>query len=298
MKIERQPRTDQPKEYPSDMRITMAIPHKDIVHGIPGISLMTLRKFEEMAETTAKAGYEVFINTEAQTSNTPITRTRIVEQFKGDWLLMMDADAFPEAEVANRLLMAAKEDENNLRYIVAAPAVRPSYPHWACFGTITDSGLMVPWRYGIEFGDDEVDAVDTCAKKVDGTGFHCVLIHRDVFNAVGFPWFTLNVPDPDTGVIYGHDYTFCRAAKRAGFDTYIDFSARVGHYGIFPYTLANNRAIVQGNPQEAEKQRQLSIDTEAVLDEDAGTDPDYVLNYKQRLKKDQEVIQIPKEALE
>lgn len=278
-KIVRQPRTDQPKEYPQDMRITMAIPYKDLVHGVPGIPKYTFQRFHEMCEVTAKAGYEVFVNTDCATSNTPVTRTKIVQQFKGDWLLMMDADAFPEPDTANRMLMAAKQEPGNLNKIICAPGVRPSYPHFACFGTVRESGMMVPWRYGVEFGDDEIDATETCLKEVTGAGFHCVLIHRSVFDEVEYPWFPLNVKDPDTGIIYGHDYSFCRAAARIGVKTFVDFSLRVGHYGVMPFTLAHNRAVIKANPAEADKQRLLTSDPELMLDEDRDVDPDYVMNY-------------------
>jgi hypothetical protein len=283
-KIERQPRTgeEQPgkKVYPDDMRITMAIPFRDIVHGIPGISRYTLSKFEEMCETTAKAGYEVNVITNISTSNTPVTRTRIVNAFKGDWLLMMDADAFPEGDTVNKLLLAAKEDPENLRKIVCVPSVRPSYPHFCTFGRIKDNGQMVPWRYTIEFDDKELDATETCVREVDGSGFHCVLIHRSVFDVVSFPWFPLQVPDPETGVIYGHDYSFCRAAKRLGdIKTYVDFSCRVGHMGIMPFTLQNNAMIIKSNPAEADRQKHFDIDVDSVdVIEEPEENADHMMN--------------------
>lgn len=306
--IRREPRTgEEEKVFAKDMRITMAIPYKYIGHGIPDLPRWTLIQFERMAEATAKAGYEVFVDTDKSTSNTPVTRTKIVESFKGDWLLMMDADAFPEPDTANKLLAAAKADPDNLKYIVAVPAVRTSMPHLSCFCSIGETGLLVPWRYGIEFGDEEVDAPESgesCCREVDGSGFHCVLIHRKVFEAVPWPWFTLNVPDPDTGVIYGHDYTFCREAKRRGFQTYIEFACRVGHYGLKPFTIADNRAVVKAYPQEAENQKHLDVDVdERVMDDDN-------IDHAQNLfipdldkgKKEREIgerlIEIPKEALE
>lgn len=302
-KVVRQPRTgeDQPgaRVYESDMRITMAIPYRDIVHGIPGLSKHTMIIFQEMCEVTAKAGYEVNVETGICTSNTPVTRTRIVNAFIGDWLLMMDADSFPEADSVNKLLLAAKEDPENLRKIVAVPSVRPGIPHYTMFGDINENGLMVPWRYGIEFGDDELNATETCVREVGATGFQMILIHRTVFNAIPYPWFPLNVPDPDTGIVYGHDYSFCRAAKRAGFKTYIDFSCRVGHIGLQPFTLQHNAIIVKANPAEADRQRHFDIDGDDLTDGEENID--HLMNLPMQTRGEGDVLAndliLPKAAI-
>jgi hypothetical protein len=299
--VQRQPRTGEKREYLPDMTLTMAIPCLDLIPGVPGISRETLIQFERMAEATAKAGYNVHILPPelTKTSNTPVTRWKIVQRMKGDWLLMMDADAFPEPDTLNKLLLAAKEDPKNLRKVVAVPSVRPSYPHHACFCNINKDGLLIPWRYGIEYGDDEVDAQETCIREVDGTGFHCVLIHRSVFQIPNFdpPWFELNVADEETGVIYGHDYRFCRRVKRlGGIQVYIDFSCRVGHFGLKPFTLADNRAIMMSNPAEMERQKELEVDVEANIEDE---DTEHLANLfsKMRQKETPEIF-MPKEAIE
>lgn len=300
-RVERESRTGEAppgqREYASDMRITMAIPYRDIVHGIPGLSRYTMAQFQEMCKVTAKAGYEVNVITDISTSNTPVTRTKIVNVFKGDWLLMMDADALPEADTANKLLLAAKENPNDLRKIVAAPAVRPSYPHICAFGSIRDTGQMIPWRYGIEYGDDELNATETCIREVDGTGFHCILIHRSVFDAVPYPWFPLNVLDPGTGLLYGHDYIFCRAAKRLGFQIYIDFSCRVGHIGIKPYTIQDNAVILKAIPAEVDKQKHFDVDIAEIAEEDA----DHIMNLPMPKRDENDLLSgdliLPKNAI-
>ena len=296
--VPRAPQTGDTKKFTPDMTLTMAIPCRDLIPGVPGISRETMIQFERMAEATAKAGYNVYILPPelTKTSNTPVTRWKIVQRMKGDWLLMMDADAFPESDTLNKLLMAAKEDPSNLRKIVAAPAVRPSFPHWACFHTLSEEGLLIPWRYGIEYGDDEVDATETCVREVDGTGFHCVLMHRSVFQIPNFepPWFELNVPDEETGVVYGHDYRFCRRVKLlGGIKTYIDFSCRVGHLGLKPFTIADNRVIMKTNPTLAEQQKELSVDVESNIDDE---DTEHLSNLFTKIREDK--ILVPKGALE
>lgn len=259
--IQRLPRTEETgKVFEPDMRITMAIPHKRILGHIPDISIHTLNTFKEMAETTAKAGYEVLVNTGAFSSNTPVTREGIASSFIGDWLLMVDPDALLSPDTGNRLLMAAKSDPQNLKKIVCVPAVRTSYPYLAAFGEVDESGFIIPWTYGKEITDDDIDTEETRTRKVGASGFHTVLIHRSVFEAIPWPWFPLNVLDTETGERYGHDYTFCRRAKQiANIDTWIEFSCRVGHLGLKGFTLADNRAIMKSSPLEVAKQAELII---------------------------------------
>lgn len=255
-------------EYPPDRRITMAIPFKEVLD-IPQIPRMAWARFQEMCEATAKIGYEVFTNTETTTSNTPVTRTLIVNKMRGDWLFMMDSDAFPvSADGVNRLLAAAKEDPKNLRKIVAAPATRANYPHMSSFGRFNEEGMAIPWRYGYEFGDAEVDAQESCVHEVEWTGFHYVLIHRSVFDAVPFPWFSLGVRDEETGITYGHDIRFCRLARRAGFKVYVDFSVRVGHMQMKPSTIADQRLAIKTNPAIRSHFASLSVDLQSLKDDD------------------------------
>lgn len=261
-KVQRFPRTGEEegkKVFAKDMRITMAIPHKRILGHIPDISIHTLTNFQQMAETTAKAGYEVFVNTGAFSSNTPVTREQIASSFIGDWLLMIDPDALPMPDTGNRLLMAAKADPDNLKKIVCAPAVRTSYPHLAAFGEVNETGFVIPWIYGNQITDEDIDTEEIRTREVGASGFHAVLIHRSVFEEVPWPWFPLNVLDPETGERYGHDYNFCRAAARCGIKVYLEFSCRVGHLGLQAFTLADNRAIIKANPIEAAKQAELVI---------------------------------------
>jgi len=262
------------EEYPPHLRITMAMPFKESLY-IPDIPRPVFIRFNEMCEATAKTGYEVYTNTETTTSNTPLTRTLIVNKMVGDWLLMMDADAFPQsADAANRLLAVAKEDPQNLKKIVAAPSVRVRFPFMSSFGNFNKEGMAIPWRYGHEYTDEDVEAMEMRAREVEWTGFHFVLIHRTVFEAVAFPWFQLGVPDEETGITYGHDIRFCRLAKRAGFKTYIDYSCRVGHYTIRPVTLADQRMAILTNANAKYQMDGLDVDVENLRDDD-----DSPLNY-------------------
>jgi hypothetical protein len=264
------------EEYPPERRITMAIPFKEELY-IPNIPRPVFTQFHNMCELTAKTGYEVFTNTDTTTSNTPVTRTLIVNKMKGDWILMMDSDAFPASpDAANRLLAAAKD--NDLK-IVAAPAVRANYPHMSAFGKFNEDGMAYPFRYGYEFDDEKVNATETSLMEVDWTGFHFVLIHRTVFEKIAFPWFQIGVLDEESGITYGHDVRFCRLAKRAGFTIHVDFATQVGHYNIRPATLADQRWAVNTNPQIKEYIAGLAVDAESLtnITDDEGAPINFII---------------------
>jgi hypothetical protein len=254
------------KEYPPDRRITMAIPFKEYLD-IPQIPRAVWTRFQETCEAVAKTGYEVFTNTETTTSNTPVTRTLLVNKMRGDWMFMMDADAFPvSADGVNRLLMAAKADSDIK--IIGAPACRANYPFMSSFGNFNSEGMAIPFRYGHEFGDNEIDSDESCIKEVEWMGFHYILIHRTVFDKVAFPWFQLGVLDEESGITYGHDIRFCRLAKRQGFGIYIDYSVKVGHYQIKPSTIADQRLAVKTNPGIKDYFASLAIDPQTLKDDD------------------------------
>ncbi len=59
--------------------------------------------------------------------------------------------------------------------------------------------------------------------RVDAIGFHCVLIRRDVLEAIGEPYCEGN----EVGV--REDFDFSERAIRAGFDLYVDKSVIAGH---------------------------------------------------------------------
>jgi len=117
----------------------------------------------------------------------------------------------------------------------------------------------------------------------------------------------LGVPDEETGVIYGHDVRFCRLAQKAGIQTYVDFSVKVGHFGEKPFTLADNRIIVQTNKEINDSLKQHSVDYESLSDEDHGIN--YTIPRPENYEKDENKITptivpapdelvIPKEAIE
>jgi GT2 family glycosyltransferase len=58
--------------------------------------------------------------------------------------------------------------------------------------------------------------------RVDATGAGCLLIHRDVMEAIGQDWFTCKDG-------YGEDFSFCHRAKQHGYNIYLNTEARLTH---------------------------------------------------------------------
>jgi len=68
--------------------------------------------------------------------------------------------------------------------------------------------------------------------EVDAGGTGCMAIRRDVFAAVGFPWFRWpEQHDPVTGTVQwvSDDVDFCAAARAKGFRVWCDGRVRPGH---------------------------------------------------------------------
>lgn len=67
--------------------------------------------------------------------------------------------------------------------------------------------------------------------KVDATGFGCVLIKMEVFEAIDPPWFEFKLYDAKTPI--GEDVYFYGKARKAGFEVFVDCSVKIGHIHSF-----------------------------------------------------------------
>lgn len=66
--------------------------------------------------------------------------------------------------------------------------------------------------------------------EVDRTGCHCLLIRRDVLQAIEPPWFVADVMRRNH-----EDFYFCERAQAAGYRIYVDLSCMAAHlYGDRP----------------------------------------------------------------
>ena len=67
------------------------------------------------------------------------------------------------------------------------------------------------------------------AKAGGCAGLGCVLIRRDVFEAIEPPWFDLKEKNDKTGEGYGSDMYFYTKVRDAGFEVWVDPTVRCGH---------------------------------------------------------------------
>ena len=69
--------------------------------------------------------------------------------------------------------------------------------------------------------------------KCDWVGTGCILIRMEVFEKIKRPWFFFEPPNKEGGI--GEDIWFCRKAKEAGYNIWIEPEAPVGHLGLKIY---------------------------------------------------------------
>ena len=140
------------------------------------------------------------------------SRNLIADQFRGDWLLMIDDDQVYLPDMAMRLLAHLADD----RIDIVVPLIVQRYsPHGAVIrrhDAATDTYKQITLT--TERGLLEVDAA--------GTGV--MLVRRRVFDRVPWPPFGLSVL-----IGLGEDIYFCREATKAGCRVWCDLETRVGH---------------------------------------------------------------------
>jgi len=124
-------------------------------------------------------------------------------------ILFMDTDQVYHDQDMVRKLLAHKRD------IVGAKVHR----RWPPFEPILQ-------RDGKHVSDEEVFAGGLVP--VDSTGHGCMLIRTKVYLDMDYPWYKIE-RDEHENVTCGEDIYFCRKAKEAGYDIYVDCDVNIGH---------------------------------------------------------------------
>ena len=85
--------------------------------------------------------------------------------------------------------------------------------------------------------------------KCDGIGGGCLLVRRDVFEAIGPPWF-----QNAQGSAGGEDFDFCEKAIAAGYEIYADFAVQCDHEAVAVFTGRSEfvEAFGVGEPGECD----------------------------------------------
>ena len=155
-------------------------------------------------------------------------RNVVVDKFLAsnrEWFLSVDTDIILPACVFGRLISRGLPLVGALIFVNQSPPFPQIYEQIADF-SFGDMGIFQVQK---DFEPGEL-------VKADGTGAGCMLIHRDVFEAIPgnppFRWFQHEMIGNE---MFGEDFTFCRRAKAAGFQLYIDTAVHAGH--IKPHVI-------------------------------------------------------------
>jgi len=167
-------------------------------------------------------------------------RCNIAQRFmkgKSEWLFFFDSDATSAPGTLKRLLSWDKPIVSALcfkRRQIVTPAFQ--------FKKVDDENFnpyvslehehVAKWisKYGELNVTTEIvlpNPPEGSLIEVDRVGTHCLLIHRDVIEAIPEPRFERTTP-PDSGAT-GSDYDFCVKARHAGFKIHVDLSVISGH---------------------------------------------------------------------
>jgi hypothetical protein len=130
------------------------------------------------------------------------------------WVLFIDSDMVIEMPEMVDIVIRLLDTE---RPYVSARCVQRGFP----FTCTTYRTLTPPMNYRLVDVTPEHGVIPAAAV---GTG--CVLIRREVFEAVGDPWFEVGQIDPETDA---EDIYFSIKATAAGFPPSLDCTVRVGH---------------------------------------------------------------------
>ena len=154
-----------------------------------------------------------------------------------DYLLFMDSDATLAPGTLERLLSWNVPIVSALcfkRREIVTPAFQLDKFDAETFNPYRSAEVdkVAEWigKYGQLNTSTEVmlpTTPDGSLLEVDRVGTHCLLIHRDVLEAVPEPRFERITPE-NSGAT-GSDYDFCNKARRAGFKIYVDLSVIAGH---------------------------------------------------------------------
>lgn len=146
-------------------------------------------------------------------------RAKLVKQAieaEATHVLFLDADMRFPVDAATRLLEHGKP-------IVAANYCTRSFP-------------MQPVAFAADASRVPTRATSSGLEEVAAVGMGCMLIAMEVFRAIERPWFAIGYSRATHGY-EGEDVFFCRAARRAGFQVWIDhdLSKEVRHTGTVDF---------------------------------------------------------------
>lgn len=158
---------------------------------------------------------------------------RFLEEPRYRWLLCLDSDMTPPPDIVERLWALGSP-------LAAAPCA-PRFGDDLATGSpinvfrVTRRGEAsdpkAPWTADPGLGCAFPTRLPEEPFEVDACGAGCLLVRREVLEAMDPPWFVATPED------VGEDVNFTLRATDAGFRLLVDPAARVGHIGLKAYTV-------------------------------------------------------------
>ena len=185
---------------------------------------LDLSAHANMNQTTFFAASSARIND----ARTAVIRA-FLEETDSEWAWFLDTDMVFGSEILPRLLKTAQAKKAKvvagLCFILNKKA-GSIYPNIYIYHDPRQPG-EARYRHAATWPDEPFE--------VDGTGGACLLVHREVLEAVGekykdrgYPWQE-EWQDPNTGDMEGEDLVFCQKIKACGYAIWYDPGAAVGH---------------------------------------------------------------------
>lgn len=164
-------------------------------------------------------------------------RNSLIEAFMGSnctHALCLDADvALPPHAVAS-LVEAKKDMITGIYYQKAAPY----YPVIMTRGVFKGNKDR-KHQFFVKWPENTIFPIDAC-------GFGCILIKREVFEKIKYPWFAWTEKS-------GEDIDFCMKVKKKGIDIFCHSGVVCGHVGSKEFTAEDF------NSQEIKNTRKIKI---------------------------------------
>lgn len=183
--------------------------------------LVAVPTFENITPETFKAIYDLHTGDHTvdfdfvKGYDCAVARNKIVDKtLKGgyDAVLMVDSDVIIPEDTLERFLES---------------------PVPICFGLCprknTDKRLTTAYKLGTANYDNaySYDELNLSRLECRGVGAACVLIRREVFEAMKYPYF--KYVTYDDGRLLSEDFYFCEEARNRGYVIWADTRVRCGH---------------------------------------------------------------------
>jgi len=208
---------------------------KGVHVGVPMLGAMTDEWFYSFVGLDKPPGTRL---TKVSSRPADVARNDIIRQLEKDWLFFMDSDQTFHPQTLRKLMSWDLPVVSGLYFKSPGNPVPHcyKYAYQETTGPIKDAhfyeSIIDPIAQFLFKHTDKIkqnEAVVLPSKKedlieCDGVGGGCLLIHRQVLDAIEPPWFEYN-----KGTFVGEDFYFCRKVEAAGFKIFVDPGVICGH---------------------------------------------------------------------